>query len=139
MQLRSLDGGPGDGRDPRRPRGCEPFRLHRPRRSPDRMLASTRLCHERGSETPGLPFRGGPHGRLRTPPVPPGASVPSDESAASVEPETGVLAFYRTLVVEVTRRVSRQGLIELGLLLSYLALRSFDAARTALIGWTAAL
>jgi O-Antigen ligase len=65
--------------------------------------------------------------------------VPSDESAASVEPGPGVLAFYRTLAAELTRGVTRQGILETGLLLSYLALRSFDAARTALIGWTAAL
>ena len=65
--------------------------------------------------------------------------MPSDESAAPVKPGTGVLGFYRIVAVEVTRRVSHKGLIEAGLLLSYLALRSFDAARTALIGWTAAL
>ncbi len=66
--------------------------------------------------------------------------MPSDESAAaSVEPETGVLAFYRTVAVELTRGVTRQGIVEAGLLLSYLALRSVDAARTALIGWTVAL
>ncbi len=65
--------------------------------------------------------------------------MPSDESAASVEPRTGVLAFYRALAVEMTNRVSRQGVVEAGFLLAYVALRSFGAGRTALIGWTVAL
>jgi hypothetical protein len=65
--------------------------------------------------------------------------VPSDESAASVESETSVLAFYRTVALAASRGGSPQGLTEAALLLSYVLLRSLDGMRTTLIGWTAVL